>query len=245
MNNPRRLIDEGLDDFERSLLAAGRRDAMPPSSRSRILVGLGLGALVPSTAVAASVNGAAKGTIFGLSAATGVKLAVGGAVGALAIWSSVALMQGGQGAPVVELPPVRMADAPVVERVAEPSPVEEQPAAPEQEAVAEEVTPRIPVGTKQTADDLGRELESLDQARAALRGGDADRCLQLLREHARKFPRQRMAVEASVLRIEALAKSGNQEAARKAGQAFLAKHPKGPYAQRVTSLIGADRGDSE
>jgi hypothetical protein len=244
MNNPRRLIDEGLDDFERSLLAAGRRDAMPTSSRTRILAGLGLGALVPSTAVAASVNGAAKGTIFGLAAATGVKVAVGGAVGALAIWSSVALIRGGQEAPVVELPPVRMADAPVVEQVADPSPIEEQQAAPAPEAVAEEATARTPV-TRQSADDLGRELESLDQARAALRGGDADRCLHLLREHARKFPRQRMAIEASVLRIEALAKSGNHEAARKAGQAFLAKHPKGPYAQRVTSLIGADRGDGE
>jgi hypothetical protein len=52
-----------------------------------------------------------------------------------------------------------------------------------------------------------------------------------------------MAVEATVLRIEALAASGNQEAARKAGRAFLARHPKGPYAQRVSSLIGADRGE--
>jgi hypothetical protein len=251
MTNPRRLIDDGLDDFERSLLAAGRRDAMSPSSRARIFAGLGLSALIPGTAVAAGVKGAAKGTLFGLAGATGVKVAIGGAVGALAIWSSVALLSGGGAKPnaAVETP-VRVAEVSPAEPVTPtPAPVvnettsaQDQVAEPQQE---QSVSRRTPAGAKQSSDDLGREIESLDEARAALRSGDAARCLELLREHTRKFPRQRMAVEASVLRIEALAASGNREAARKAGREFLARHPKGPYAQRVSSLIDGDRGEGD
>jgi hypothetical protein len=252
MTNPRRLIDDGLDDFERNLLAAGRRDAMSPSSRARIFAGLGLSALIPGTAVAAGVKGAAKGTLFGLAGATGVKVAIGGAVGALAIWSSVALLSGSGDKPNAALEtPVRVAEVSLAEPVTRaPAPVVNETTSAEDQ-VAEEpqqeqsVSRRTPAGTKQSSDDLGRELESLDEARAALRSGDAARCLELLREHTRKFPRQRMAVEASVLRIEALAASGNREAARKAGREFLARHPKGPYAQRVSSLIDGDRGEGD
>lgn len=263
MTNPRRLIDEGLDDFERNLLAAGRRDSMPQGSRLRIMAGLGLGALVPGTAVAAGAKGAAKGTLFGLASATGVKVAVGGAVGAIAIWSSVALVDrsGPSGSEVTPPAAVHVEQMPRAERA--PAPIEEQVQAPtetptlddgaeeaelpnEAEAIEEReeraVGSRAHGPSKSTAtDDLGRELASLDRARSALRSGDAAGCLRLLGEHSRKFPKQRMAVEASVLRIEALSASGNAAAAGRAGRVFLAKHPKGPYAQRVRSLIGAER----
>ena len=44
--------------------------------------------------------------------------------------------------------------------------------------------------------------------------------------------------EATVLRIEALAASGEKQAAARLGKAFLARDPNGPYARRVRSLIG-------
>lgn len=246
MMDPRRLIDDGVDDFERHLLSAGRRDAITPSSRVRILVGLGLGALVPSTAVAATAKGAAKGALFAFAAGSGAKLAVGGTLGALAIWSSVALW-GGNSEPtaertaIVEVQPVRQVE---VQRVEAPS--QEEVTQPSQDSIEEPSKAPTPYrAAPATPDDLGKELASLDRARAALRSGDANRTLRLLDEHGRKFPRQRLRVEATVLRIEALSASGRSGAARKAGEDFLAKHPNGPYAQRVRSLIGSERPKEE
>jgi hypothetical protein len=243
MMNPRRLIDDAVDDFERNLLSAGRRDAMAPSSRMRILVGLGLGALVPGTAVAATTKGAAQGGLLAMAAASGgVKLAVGGALGAVAIWSAVALVDVGGSSDVertgvIEVQPVRQERSPKavvpVEAVEEPVEAVEEPAS------------KLPPKAAPAADDLGKELSSLDEARAALRAGEPDRTLRLLDEHGRKFPRQRLRVEATVLRIEALSSSGRSRAARKAGEDFLAKHPNGPYAQRVRSLITPERAPKE
>jgi hypothetical protein len=47
-----------------------------------------------------------------------------------------------------------------------------------------------------------------------------------------------MGPEATVLRVEALARAGDMAAARRTGDAFLASHPQSPYAARVRSLIG-------
>jgi hypothetical protein len=48
-----------------------------------------------------------------------------------------------------------------------------------------------------------------------------------------------MGPEASVLRIEALAKTGDRAAAKRAADAFLRANPASPYAARVQSLVGA------
>lgn len=243
MMNPRRLIDDAVDDFERNLLAAGRRDAMAPSSRARILVALGLGAFIPSTAVAATAKGAAKGGLLAMVSGSGAKLAIGGAVGAVAIWSSVSLIDvdGGaapERAAVVEVQPVQP-PAPV--QAVAPVQAEEAPAEEAVEPANKNPGPR----PAPAADVLGKELASLDQARTALRAGEPERTLRLLDEHNRKFPRQRLRLEATVLRIEALSSSGRSRAARKAGEDFLAKHPNGPYAQRVRSLITPERAPKE
>lgn len=243
MMDPRRLIDDGADDFERALLAAGRRDALPASNRTRILVALGLTALMPGTAVAATAKGAMKGTLFGLAAGTGAKVAVGGALGAILVWSSVSLLRE-EAKPVVEARPVIVHQAPVREPAPAEPPAEVSPAEEEPDLAPVKAAP-AGRGQSGTANDLGRELASLDEARAALRGGEPERSLRLLDEHARKFPRQSLRLEATVLRIEALSSSGRSEAARRAGNDFLAKHPNGPYAQRVRSLIGSDRAKAD
>ena len=44
-----------------------------------------------------------------------------------------------------------------------------------------------------------------------------------------------------MLRIETLVKSGDTAQATRLGKAFLARQPNGPYAKRVSSLIGDAR----
>jgi hypothetical protein len=249
MMDPRRLIDDGVDEFERSLLEAGRLDALPSSNRARILGSLGLGILVPGTAVAATTKAAVKGTMFGLAWGTGAKVAVGGAFGALAVWSSVALWSGQPGSGSGSVTPAKVLLANDAPRL-EPAPAEQlAPAAPA-EVVLDATPARAPSttgrgGAAASTKDLGKELASLEEAREALRRGEPERTLTLLDEHTRKFPRQTLGVEARVLRIEALSASGRTESARKAGNDFLAKHPNGPYAQRVRSLIGLDKVKEE
>jgi hypothetical protein len=254
MMDPRRLIDDGVDEFERSLLAAGRHDSLPASNRARILGSLGLGLLAPGTAIAATTKAAVKGTMFGFAWGTGTKVAIGGTFGALAVWSSVSLWNGsGNGQP--EQPSVIPAKVIIAQEASQPKPAPAERPAPEvaaeqelDEAALDETptkAPTSPRGGPTSAKDLGKELASLEEARAALRSGEPERTLSLLDEHTRKFPRQSLRVEARVLRIEALSASGRTDSARKAGNDFLAKHPNGPYAQRVRSLIGLDKVKEE
>jgi hypothetical protein len=63
----------------------------------------------------------------------------------------------------------------------------------------------------------------------------------LLEEYEGSFPAGRLATEASVLRIEALARAGDRAGVAAAGKAFLTSHPNGPYATRVRSLMGQAR----
>jgi outer membrane protein assembly factor BamD (BamD/ComL family) len=85
---------------------------------------------------------------------------------------------------------------------------------------------------------LADEIAALDVARRALASGDASGALKALDDYRHKFPRGAMSFEASVLNIEALAKSGNMDAARALGHKFLAQNPNSPHAERVRRLIG-------
>jgi hypothetical protein len=238
--DPRRLIDDGADAFERRLLAAGRRDALPVSRRAQILVSLGLSSVVPGTAMAAaSAKGAAKGGLFALVSGATAKVAIGGAVGAVAIWSFLTL---------TPRPPPPPPAEPVAQRVVERLPQASRALSSEQAAVTpqldvlEEPLPSEPSKRRVTAAhddgaDLAREFEELDQARIALRAGDSRRALRLLEQHGERFPKQRLRAEATVLRIEALSVSGDRATAKRLGEDFLERNPRGPYAQRVSSLI--------
>jgi hypothetical protein len=88
---------------------------------------------------------------------------------------------------------------------------------------------------------LSDELGSLDRARQALVAGDASRSLRLLDEYQRRFAKPKLGTEAAVLRIEALAASGQRARASELGAQFLSRHGKGPYGARVRSLIGESK----
>jgi outer membrane protein assembly factor BamD (BamD/ComL family) len=80
---------------------------------------------------------------------------------------------------------------------------------------------------------LTHELAALDAARARLDAGDARNALALLDIYSESFPNGRLALEAEVLRIDALARSGQGAAARQHASAFLRRHPTSVLASRV------------
>jgi hypothetical protein len=85
---------------------------------------------------------------------------------------------------------------------------------------------------------LDEELRSLEAARASLASGNPRRTLSLLDEYSRTFRAPRLTSEATVLRIEALAASGERARAEQLGKEFLRFHANGPFGRRVRSLIG-------
>jgi outer membrane protein assembly factor BamD (BamD/ComL family) len=67
-------------------------------------------------------------------------------------------------------------------------------------------------------------------ARRALHAGDFATTLRLLDAAAATFPSGTLAQEREALAIQALARSGQREAAAKRAATFLAKHPESPHA---------------
>ncbi|MGA7120702.1 MAG: hypothetical protein WBY94_11420, partial [Polyangiaceae bacterium] len=92
--------------------------------------------------------------------------------------------------------------------------------------------PPLPIGSR-----LHAELETIDQARAALNSRDTRRALDLLDHYEARFPRGEMAPEAAVLRVEVLVKSGDRLGAKRVADAFLTSNPKSPYAPRIQWLL--------
>jgi hypothetical protein len=80
---------------------------------------------------------------------------------------------------------------------------------------------------------LSRELAAVDAARATLARGDARQALSMLDAYSQKHPHGRLELEAEVLRIDALARSGRADAAKQRAQAFLRRYPNSVLAARV------------
>lgn len=240
MNDPERLMQRGANSFESRLLRAGRSDAISEKSRRAILSGLGLGGAMFWTAgVAAAFQKLGKGWL----ATSAVRWAGGAALSGAVLWAGVALHS--------KTPPnsaqQAVAPAPPAEPLS-PKPVEANPpplevSQPPEDKPTKALAPRArstraagPASDKST---LADELALVDLARAALARKEPAQTLRLLDEYTRRFSPRRLDAEATVLRIEALSAASDRATASRLGQAFLSKHPQGPYARRVRSLIGA------
>lgn len=247
MSDPRRLLDEGADSFEARLLRAGQGDAPSARNRRRVMAGLGLSGVLSASVTASSAKASAQGWLS-TSAAGGLRWVGGGALSAVAVWAGVhavtptapAPVPAPQRAPMAATLPANPAASEQAREA--PSVVAEADAvAPMNEVVrpgaARAVAPQRAATAEGAQDSLSAELGALDGARRALLNHDASGALRLLDAYERRFPKRRLNTEASVLRIEALAARGDRDSAARMGKAFLARHPNGPYARRVSSLI--------
>ena len=86
---------------------------------------------------------------------------------------------------------------------------------------------------------LEAEALLLREAHAALAGGDGDRSLRLLDEHARRFPSSVLEPERAADRVFAMCQLKDLDGARVAAVAFIARYPEGPLAARVRASCGA------
>jgi RNA polymerase sigma-70 factor, ECF subfamily len=143
----------------------------------------------------------------------------------------------------------RAADDSPSRQVAPSVPVAALPNAPTT-ATAVGAQPQAPGNTSRSAaapadgapaDTLAEEARLLAQARHALRGGDNERGLALLDEHARTFPNGWFASDRAVERIVALCSLGRRDEARREAKAFLARHPNSPLTRRIGSSCAAER----
>jgi len=247
--DPERLIDEGATEFEAGLLRAGHRDAISERGRQRVLAGLGIGAGILTGASASAATSMAPTAKLG---ATGVALfkylSIGG-VAALAVWGGVHAWENRASArqPVVLVEPTREAaelgemnePPPAIAEVAPvPTVAGTPPATRPRSAQAREARD---AREERAKDSLPKELGYLDRARRELSGGHPALALRVLDEYEGAFPSGRLGAEATVLRIESLARAGDRAGVAAAGKDFLAKHPNGPYATRVRSLMGEPR----
>lgn len=85
------------------------------------------------------------------------------------------------------------------------------------------------------------ELGLLSAARAALAASDTPASLRAVERYRARFPSGLFAEEIEVIRIEALADSGERDRAHALAERFLAANPSSAYAARVRSLAQRTR----
>ena len=230
MNDPDRLMHSGANDFEARLLRAGRSDAISEHSRRVIVSGLGVGGVMFwASGLMAAVQKVGKGWL------------AAGALSGAALWAGVKMHQTTEPvAPPHKAVLAAPAVAPVAPQVEE-APLPPVEAARPAEEKVKSLSSRARANRSATANDkstLAEELAMVDLARAALGRKDAAQSLRILDEYTHRFSPRRLDTEATVLRIEALSAAGDRATASRLGQAFLSRHPQGPYARRVRSLVG-------
>jgi outer membrane protein assembly factor BamD (BamD/ComL family) len=85
---------------------------------------------------------------------------------------------------------------------------------------------------------LAEEVQALDEARHALSQNEPNEALRLLGQYGHRFPKQRLAHEATFLRIQALMAQGDQLGARAAAESFIRTNPSSPLVPRLQALFG-------
>jgi hypothetical protein len=253
MTDLKRLIDEVDSDLARAVLSSGRTASSNPARRKQVLAALGVG-LVITTSNKLSI--AALSTWQKVALIGGV--ACVGAGGAMTYTQLVA-------EPAAIVAPTRTGPMGVSEvtsleaTIAAPVevPLGQGAAASEQTgAAAIEVVepgsspaaagPRSASAGRTTSDkpseksSVKAELVLLEQARAALHGGNANAALQLLSRYGERYPRGNLRLEAEVLRVEALASAGRTSEAARLADRLLARNPKSVVASRLRRFASKD-----
>ena len=84
---------------------------------------------------------------------------------------------------------------------------------------------------------LSDELSALKLASTALSGGDPQAALAALDRYDRVLKGQKLRAEATLIRIEALSRAGQSEAASALAQRFVAQNPGNPLVDRARSFV--------
>lgn len=268
MTDPRPLIENEADAFERELLRAASADAPSPGARARTLAALGIGGTIAASAAAANAatavgeasaalgtSAVAAGSTAASSAAAGGAATTASAGGTLLIakWVGVGVFAGAVTAgTTAALTAPGASDTtgaaattasfdPAPRAVVPPRVRPAPPAATATIAPDESVKAKgaKPSGSAPPLPDVAAEVRSLGKARDALERGLPHAALAALAAHEREFSGGVLAPEVELMRIDALVAAGQRERAEAAARAFIARNPKSPHAARVRTLLGA------
>jgi hypothetical protein len=246
--SPPRITRTG-SAFDRRLLRAARADEPPEGAEHRALAALMRQGAVPDgrPADAASALGWGK-----MAQVLGVGLAV--AMG------SALLIAADRDPPSSRRDPARAAIEgasaagllatgvqPAIESSAvsdEPPPVATRsPAGATAGSRPITASPPSSIATGQTATALAAEITIVQQAARALASGQPRTALELLEDYFRRFPAGVLAREAGVLRVRALARTGDTATAVQLARKLLDADPGGLLAQPLRDVIeGAGQG---
>jgi outer membrane protein assembly factor BamD (BamD/ComL family) len=109
------------------------------------------------------------------------------------------------------------------------------PAAPSNDESA--APPAEPAPEVHAASRLREESAAVVAAREKLLSGDPVGALRMLDRLRADFPNGALGQEREALTVRALVESGQKEAARKRGEAFLRAFPRSPHAAEVRALL--------
>ena len=124
--------------------------------------------------------------------------------------------------------------------------VDSRPALSAPAPIASDVTPSTPLAPRlrstpapsQSAPaTLGDELAALKTASAALNAGDAAGALSALDRYERVLKGKQLRAEATLLRIQALAQTGQAGAASTLAKQFVDRNPDSPLVDRARSYV--------
>jgi hypothetical protein len=85
---------------------------------------------------------------------------------------------------------------------------------------------------------LSEEVTALDRARSALNGGDPAAALHALDDYDQVLHGTHLSEEATLLRIEALSRSGHADIAASLARQFIRTNPGSPLAERARGFAG-------
>jgi hypothetical protein len=88
---------------------------------------------------------------------------------------------------------------------------------------------------------LSGEIRLIDTARAALLAADPRGALRELDRYAIEFPNGKLREEATVLRIEVLAKLGDVAGAERLARDFVRAHPGSGHLAKIRSVLSKAR----
>lgn len=220
---------------EREIVEAiRRRDAPPREASARVWLALA-GGLGETAVPLATIGLGTKLAIVSATAATTVLLVVG--IGAAATdppqTATTTIATPSSTSPSVPVAAVRMPSAVIPEAPA-PASIEAPTRAPSPRSTA-----RIETPSSAPADTLVEETRIVGEARRALAKGDAREALALLDDHATRFPKGTMIVDARALRVRSLCAIGRTDDARAAATALAAEFPESPSAVGVRDACDA------
>lgn len=252
------LDDEPLDDDMRALLACEAAAPELPAAhveraRRRLALQIGVGmAATPAIAPVAPETapiGAAKAPAGSVtSALTGTKL---GAIVAIVFVAGAATGWFARGAgpsapsltsslaPVASFAPVVVAPPPAIAPATRPIDVPPSEAEGSPSAARALSPPSSPPRASASASLAVSENERalLDQAKRAVREGDAERALALVAKHEHDHPRGALGEERDVLRVTALVAAGRRDEAAVAAERFRREYPASLFLRAVDSQL--------